>query len=115
MNTLDVGAYDPITDTIVIEGTRYAAFVFRGPLGIKGMVGDEFRVIERGGLDGEIVTVQRFPPVGKSVIELLAHAIERADAWHDECWGGKVKDDYMLDIGRKLLSELAHNPGAYNE
>lgn len=105
MCKLDVGAYDPITDTIV----------FRGPLGIKGMVGDEFRVIARGGLDGEVVTIQRFPPVGRSVIELLDHAIKQADKWHDKFRGGRIKDDYMLDIGRKLLSELTHNPGAYNE
>ena len=58
MNTLEVGAYDPETDTIVIEGTRYAGVLFREGFGIKAMIGQVLRIDNHE--DG-IVTVTRLP------------------------------------------------------
>lgn len=42
--TLDVGTYDPYTDTITIEGTRYAGVVFRDGFGINAIVGQTIRI-----------------------------------------------------------------------
>jgi len=56
MPTLDVGQYDPVTDTIVIEGTRYAGALFREGLGIKAMVGQVFRVVKHA---GDVITITR--------------------------------------------------------
>ena len=102
---LDVGAYDPNTDTIVIEGTRYAGVLFR-ELGIKAMVGNEFRVLKH---ENETITLERYPNTGRPIIELLAHAINVADGWHGGCQGGPVEDDYILDMGRKQVSESKAN------
>jgi len=57
MPTLDVGQYDPATDTIVIEGTRYAGALFREEgLGFHSMVGNTFRVVRH---EGEVITITR--------------------------------------------------------
>ena len=106
MDKLDVGAYDPITDTIVIEGTRYAGVVFREGLGIKAMAGQEFRVLKH---ENETVTVELYPNTGRPIIELLEHAIKVADAWHDGCRSGPIREDYILDMGRKQVSESKAN------
>lgn len=104
-STLDVGAYDPHTDTIVIEGTRYAGVLFR-ELGFKAMVGREFRVLKH---ENETITLERYPNTGRPIIELLEHAIKEADGWHDDGRGGPIKDDYILDMGRKQVSESKAN------
>jgi len=54
--TLNVGEFDPYTDTIVIEGTKYSGVMFREAFGIKAMVGQILRVDKRE--DG-LVTVTR--------------------------------------------------------
>jgi len=56
---LSVEPYDPISDTIVIEGTRYSADFFRN-LGCNfpGMVGQVLRIDKKE--DG-VVTVTRLP------------------------------------------------------
>jgi len=47
MRTLDVKPYDPLTDVIVIEGTKYSGDLFR-ELGINGMqTGTLFRIDRR--------------------------------------------------------------------
>lgn len=54
--TLDVGEYDPYTDTITIEGTRYAGALFRDGFGINAAVGQVLRIDKHE--DG-VVTVTR--------------------------------------------------------
>lgn len=51
MRTLDVQPYDPLADTIVIEGAKYSGDMFR-ELGVNGMeTGTLFR-IDRRDVDG---------------------------------------------------------------
>ena len=54
--TLDVGEYDPHTDTIIIEGTRYAGCLFRDGFGINAMVGQVLRIDKH---ENGLVTVTR--------------------------------------------------------
>ena len=56
METLDIGGYDPYTDTIIIEGTRYSGFLFRAGFGINAMIGQVLRIDKHE--DG-IVTITR--------------------------------------------------------
>jgi hypothetical protein len=50
---LDVGQYDPETDSIEIEGTRFSGDFFRGPFSINTCIGSVWRVEKR---DDGIVT-----------------------------------------------------------
>mgnify|MGYP006370316007 CR=1 FL=1 len=34
----------------------------------------------------------------------LAYAITQADGWHDECRGGPIDDDSLMDAARALLA-----------
>lgn len=54
--TLDVGGFDPFTDTIVIEGTKYSGAMFRDAFGIKAMIGQIIRIESH---EGGVVTVTR--------------------------------------------------------
>lgn len=54
--TLDVGQYDPFSDTIVIEGTRYSGELFRDGYGLSACIGQVHRVDKRE--DG-VVTITR--------------------------------------------------------
>ena len=53
---LAVGEYDPHTDTIVIEGTRYSGALFRDGLGINSMIGQVIRIDRH---ENGVVTVTR--------------------------------------------------------
>ena len=53
--TLDVGKYDPFSDTIMIEGTKYAGDMFRA-LGINAMIGDVLRIDKH---ENNVITVTR--------------------------------------------------------
>lgn len=56
-NTLDVKAYDPITDTIEIEGTRYSGQLFREfGCNFPGLVGHLLRVEKK---ENGIVTITK--------------------------------------------------------
>jgi len=57
--TLDVGEYDPWSDTIVIEGTRYAGELFRDGFGIKAPIGQVLR-IDRRTKDGCVIITRLF-------------------------------------------------------
>lgn len=54
--TLNVGQYDPYTDTIVIEGTTYSGVLFRDGFGINAMIGQVLRVDKH---ENGVVTVTR--------------------------------------------------------
>lgn len=77
MNTLALSPYDPITDTIVIEGTRYSADFFRN-LGCNfpAMVGQVLRVDKKE--DG-VVTVTRLEKYefGVARITILEEALRQ--------------------------------------
>ena len=34
---------------------------------------------------------------------LLAHAVEKADGWHDDSWGGPIKGDALMDEARAFV------------
>lgn len=34
--------------------------------------------------------------------KLLAHAVKEADGWHDECRGGPIEGDALIDAARQL-------------
>jgi len=53
--TLDVGQYDPDTDSIVIEGTRYAGSMFRA-FGLNAWVGAVLRIEKH---ENGVLTVSR--------------------------------------------------------
>lgn len=53
MYELDVGEYDPVYDSITIEGIRYSGEVFRS-FGLKEMVGKKFEIID----NDDILTVK---------------------------------------------------------
>jgi hypothetical protein len=55
MSELEVGKYDPVNDTIVIEGVTYDGELFR-ELGFRTMLGHVLRVESR---DHGVVTVTR--------------------------------------------------------
>lgn len=57
--TLDIGEYDPWSDTIMIEGTRYSGGVFREGFGIRAQLGQKLR-IDRREADGCII-ITRLP------------------------------------------------------
>ena len=54
--TLEVGVFDPCTDSIIIEGTTYSGGLFRDGFGINAMVGQVLRLDKHK--DG-VVTVTR--------------------------------------------------------
>ena len=54
--TLDVGAFDPFTDTIIIEGTKYVGALFRDGFGVNAMVGQILRIDKH---ENGVVTVTR--------------------------------------------------------
>lgn len=54
--TLDIGQYDPVTDSVVIEGTRYSGHLFRDGFGIKAMIGQILRIDKH---ENGILTVTR--------------------------------------------------------
>ena len=35
---------------------------------------------------------------------LLAHAVAKADGWHDECRGGPIKNDPLMEEARALVA-----------
>lgn len=54
--SLDVQAYDPWTDTIVIEGTRYSGALFRDGFGFGAAIGQVLRIDQ---LKNGVVTITR--------------------------------------------------------
>lgn len=56
--TLAVGDFDPLTDTITIEGTRYSGVLFRDGFGLGAIIGQVLRIDKH---DNGVVTVTRLP------------------------------------------------------
>lgn len=54
--TLAVGPYDPVSDTILIEGTQYSGVLFREGYGFNAMAGQIHRIDRR---DDGVVTITR--------------------------------------------------------
>ena len=54
--TLDVGQYDPWTDTIIIEGTRYSGVIFREGYGMQAAIGQIHQIVSH---DNGTVTICR--------------------------------------------------------
>ena len=78
---LDVGEFDPMTDTITIEGTEYSGSLFRSGFGSEAAIGQVLRIDKR--TDG-IVTVTRLRQFEKT------HTNCGSDC--DVCWDKAMKD-----------------------
>jgi hypothetical protein len=88
--TLEVGAYDADSDTIMIEGTRYAGVVFRG-LGLAGLLGEVFH---RVGHNGDTVTIRSIAAgsfLSGAVCDVL---LERQRQVRDKGWTPAHDDDH---------------------
>ena len=80
--TLDVGEFDPTTDSIMIEETRYSGCLFREGFGLKAMIGQVLRIENH--VNG-VVTVTRLrefevPPV-LSLADQQLHADAERYRW----------------------------------
>ena len=80
--TLDVGEFDPTTDTIMIEETRYSGCLFREGFGIHAMIGQVIRIEKH---ENGVVTVTRLrefevPPV-LSLTDQQLHADAERYRW----------------------------------
>ena len=78
--TLDVDPFDPWTDTINIEGTRYSGALFRAGFGINAIAGQVLRIDRH---DNGVVTVTRLrdleAPTVLDAAKNAAAAEERED------------------------------------
>lgn len=45
------------------------------------------------------------------IMALLAHAVNKADEWHDECHGGPIKGDVLMDEARALVADAQNTFG----
>jgi hypothetical protein len=45
------------------------------------------------------------------IMTLLAHAVSEADGWHDECRGGPIKGDALMDEARALVADAQNTFG----
>jgi hypothetical protein len=39
------------------------------------------------------------------LLALLAHAVKQADEWHDECRGGPIPNDPLIEEARAFIKE----------